>query len=135
MVFGCVETPAKLQFSRTSPWSMVSILDSLHRFSFQFLKMVVVLSKSITYCSRMEGSNHENWNSIIYRKEAVHRTGIERPFLAVKGFNTNLAQFLPPYHVVISNVRLCSFTCTISHVCGRASKTVLRARNLVYEKL
>ena len=47
-------------------------------------------------------------------------TEIERPFLATKGFNTNLVLFLPPYHVIISNAHVCSFTCTISHVHGRA---------------
>ena len=62
-------------------------------------------------------------------------TEIERPFLAAKGSNTNLVLFLPPYYVIISNVHVCSFTCTISCVHGRAPKTVLRARNLVYEKL
>ena len=79
----------------------------------------------------MEGSHHVNWNSIIYRKGIIHRTEIERPFLAGKGFNTNLVQFLLPYHVIISNVHVCSFACTISHLHGRAPKTVLRARNLV----
>ena len=39
-----------------------------------------------------------------------------RPSLAAKGFNTNLAQFLPPYHVIASNVHICYFTCTISDV-------------------
>ena len=61
-------------------------------------------------------------------------TKIERPFLAAKGFNTNLVHFLPPYHVIISNMHVCSFTCTISHVHRLAPKTVLRAQNLVYEK-
>ena len=36
----------------------------------------------------MEGSRHVNCNSIIYRKRTVHRTEIERLFLAAKGFNT-----------------------------------------------
>ena len=63
-------------------------------------------------------------------------TEIERLFLAAKGFNINLVHLLPLYHVIISNVHNCSFTCTISHVHGHAPKTtVLRARNLVYEKL
>ena len=42
---------------------------------------------------------------------------------------------LPLYHIIIDNMHVCSFMCTISHVHGRAPKTVLRARNLVYEKL
>ena len=62
-------------------------------------------------------------------------TEIERPFLAAQGFNTNLVQCLPPYFVIISNVHVCSFTCTISHVHTRAPKTVLHARNLLYEKI
>ena len=59
-------------------------------------------------------------------------TEIERLFLDAKGFNTNLVQFLP-YHVIISNVHVCPFTCTIFQIHGRATKTVLRARDLVYE--
>ena len=62
-------------------------------------------------------------------------TKIERPFLAAKGFNTNLVQCLPPYYVIISNVHICSLTCTILHVYRRAPKTVLHAQNLVYEKV
>ena len=38
MVFGSMETAAELKSSRTSSWSMVSILDSLYHFSFQFIK-------------------------------------------------------------------------------------------------
>ena len=71
----------------------------------------------------MEGSHQANLNSIICRKGTVLRTEIERPFLAAKNFNTNFVNFLPPYHGIISNVQ------------GRAPITVLRARNLVYEKL
>ena len=33
-------------------------------------------------------------------------TEIERPFLAAKVSNTNLVQFLPLYHVIISNVHI-----------------------------
>ena len=62
-------------------------------------------------------------------------TEIGRPLLAAKGFNNNLVQCLPPYYVIISNVHVCSFTCMISHVHRGAPKTVLRARNLVYEKV
>ena len=72
---------------------------------------------------------------MVYRKKAVHRTEIAGLFLAAKGFNTNLVHFLPLYHVIISNVHVCSLTGTISHVYGREPKTVLRARNLMYEKL
>ena len=43
-------------------------------------------------------------------------TEIVRPFLAAKTFNTHLAQCLPPYYVIISNMHVCCFTCTISHV-------------------
>ena len=63
----------------------------------------------------------------------MHRTEIERNFLAAKDFNTNFVQFLPPNHVLISNMYVCSFTCTISHVHGHARKTVLCTRNLVYK--
>ena len=87
------------------------------------------------YSTKMEGSHHVNWNSTIYRKGAVHRIEREKPLLAAKAFDTNLVQLLPPYHVIISNVQVCSFMCTISHVHGRAPKTVLRAQNLAYEKL
>ena len=67
---------------------------------------------------------------------AIPRTEIERLFSAAKGLNTNLAQFLPQYHVIISNMDVCSFTfCMISHVHVHAHKTILCAPNLVYEKL
>ena len=62
-------------------------------------------------------------------------TDIERSFLPAKGFNTNLVYFVRPYHVIISNMHVCSFMCTISHVLGRAPKMVLHAQNLVYQKL
>ena len=42
-----------------------------------------------------------NWKSLTYRKRVIHRTKIERPFLAGKGFNTNLVHFLLPYYVII----------------------------------
>ena len=38
MVFGSVLTVSELELSRTNLWSMVSILDSLDSFSFQFIK-------------------------------------------------------------------------------------------------
>ena len=80
----------------------------------------------------MEDSNYVNCNSIIYKKGAVHRTEIERPFSAATDFNTNLVHFLPPYHVIVSNVHVSSFTGMIFHVHGRAPETVLHARNLVH---
>ena len=69
-----------------------------------------------------------NLCSVIYREEEVHKGEIERLFLAGKCFNTNLVHF-------ISNMHVCSFTGMISQVRNRASKTVLRAQNLVYKKL
>ena len=64
----------------------------------------------------------------------MHRTEIERPFLAGKGFDASLVQFLLLDHIVISNVHVCSFTSTISLVHGRAPKTVLHERKiLIYE--
>ena len=71
----------------------------------------------------------------MYRKGAVSRTEIGRLFLAAKGFNANLVQFLLAYHVVISNVHVSSFMCTISQMHRCAPKMVLHAQNLVYEKL
>ena len=62
-------------------------------------------------------------------------TEIERPFLAAKDFNTNLIRFLPLYHVIISNMHVCSFTCMLSHTHICAPKMVLHAQNLVLEKL
>ena len=82
----------------------------------------------------MEGCQ-VNWNSIIYKKGAVDRTEIERSFLAAKGFNTNLVQFLPLHHVIISNVHVYSFMGTIFHIHVQAPKMVLHAWNLVSEKL
>ena len=73
--------------------------------------------------AKMECSQHVNWNSIIYRKISIHRTEIKRPFLVPKAFNTNLVQFLLPYHVIISNV----------HGCAR--KMVLHAWNIIQEKV
>ena len=70
-------------------------------------------------------------------KGAELRTGRERPFLATKGFNTNLVQFLHLYYVIISNVHICCFTCTISYNFVHAQappKTVLSAWNLAYKK-
>ena len=83
----------------------------------------------------MEGGQHVNWNSIVYRKGAIHRTEIDRLFLAAKGFNTNLVHFLPLYHDIISNAHICSFMDMISHMHRRTPKTVLCAQNLVHKKL
>ena len=47
-----------------------------------------------------------------------------RLFLDAKGFNTDLVHLLPSY-VIVSNVHVCSLPGTISHVHGRAPKTVL----------
>ena len=37
----------------------------------------------------------------------------------------NLGQFLSLHHVIISNMHICSFMCTISHMHKRAPKMVL----------
>ena len=58
-------------------------------------------------------------------------TEIEMPFLAAQGFNTNLVQCLPPYFIIISNMHVCFFTCTISHTHMHAPKMVLHAQNLL----
>ena len=83
----------------------------------------------------MEASHQVNWNSIIYREEEVHRTKTQGPFLDAKGFSTNLLPFIPPYHVIISDAHVFSFTGTISHVHGCAPKMYLRERNLMHEQL
>ena len=51
--------------------------------------------------------------------------------LAVMGFNTNLVQILLLYHVILSNIHICSFMPMILQVEGRAPKTILHAQNLV----
>ena len=80
----------------------------------------------------MEGRHHANWSSVIYREGAVNRTETETPFLPGKDFNTNLIHFLPPHHVIISNMHcVCFLTSTISYVHGSAPKMVLHAQNLV----
>ena len=96
-------------YIHTRSWSMVSILDSLHHFSFQFIKND---STAMWIRSRNVRELRVIWNCIIYRKGAIYMTKIERPFLAAKGFNTNLVQCLPPFYVISSNVHVCSFTCT-----------------------
>ena len=65
----------------------------------------------------------------------MQMTEIEKLFLAAKGFNNNLVQCLPLYYVIISNVHVCSFMSTISHVHRHTPKTVSRAQNLVCEKV
>ena len=62
-------------------------------------------------------------------------TEIESLLLAAKSFNSNLVHFLPPYYVINKNVHVCSFIGTISHLHGRAPKTVLHEWNIVNEKL
>ena len=90
---------------------MVIILDSLHRFSFQFIK----------------NDSAAIWIDCVVYKEQ-YTTEIERLFLAANSFNTNLVKCLPPHYVIISNVHICSFMCMISHV----HRCV---QNLVYEKI
>ena len=117
-------TTAELKFSRTCSWSMASISDSLRRFSFQFIKHG---SAALSISCVVYKNGGYNLCSIIQREEEAHRV-----FLAGKGFNTNLVYFLPPSHVIISNVHICSFTGTTSLVHKHASKMVLHARNLMY---
>ena len=83
----------------------------------------------------MERGQSSNWYIIIYRKEVIHMTEIERLFLAAQSFNTNLVQCLPPYFVIISNMHVCCFMCTISHVHMHAPKMVLHTQNLLYKKI
>ena len=52
---------------------------------------------------------------MVQKRNNVQGTKREGPFLAAKGFNINLVQFLLLYHVIISNVQFCSFTCTDKH--------------------
>ena len=132
MLFGRVIAAAEQRFSRTSTCSVYQICYTASHFSLS--KMVALLCKQIAKCERMEWSHHVNWNSIIYRKGAIHRTEKERPIIAAKGFNNNLVHSLPPYHVIISSLPVYYFTGTISNVHGRAPKTALLARNLVYKK-
>ena len=94
--------------------------------------MIALLCEWIVLVYKNWGSHHVNWNNIIYRKGAIHMTW---PFLAAKGFNTNLVQCLPLFYVIISNMHVCSFICIISHVHRHASKTVLCTQNLVSEKI
>ena len=52
---------------------------------------------------------------MVQERNNVQGTKRERPFLAARGFNINLVQFLLLYHVIISNVQFCSFMCTDEH--------------------
>ena len=109
----------------------------------------MLLCKKIVYCTWIEGSHHVNWNSIICRKRAVHTTEIERPFWAANGFNINLVQFLPLYHINIScacllfyvhhfpRAGMCTlsrFVCTKSHVRKIINYEGLTRRNNFYSK-
>ena len=58
-------------------------------------------------------------------------TETERPFLATKDFNTNLAQCLLPYYVIISNLHVYSFMCMISHVHRRAPNSFAHMKSCV----
>ena len=75
------------------------------------------------------------FDCVIYKKRVIHRTEIKRLFLTAKGFNTNLVQFLTPYHVII-NMHVCSFRRMISNVPEHAPKMILHARKIIiYEGL
>ena len=52
-----------------------------------------------------------------------------RKFIVLKSFNINLVQFILWYHVIFSDVNICSFICIISHVHRCAPKTVLHTQN------
>ena len=91
----------------------------------------------------MEGCHHVNCYIIICRKGAMHRTEIEKPFLvakAAKGFNTNLVHFLLLYHVISSNVHVCSYgydfprvrTCTLNGFAWTKSRV---RKIIIYEGL
>ena len=71
------------------------------------------------YVNKLRGvqvvSHHGDQSSCKLKQQNLYRKGV----LAAKGFDINLVQF----------------TCTISYVHGRAPKTVLRARNFVYEQI
>ena len=83
----------------------------------------------------MKSNPQVNWNNIIYRNGATHRTEIKRPLSAAKGFDTNLVQFLPLYHVIIRNINICFVISTIFYVHRHGTKMVFHAQNLVHAKL
>ena len=118
------------------------------------MQLPVIVSKGSIVIVQLCESLHHHWSSSIchgFRANGYVELEIGLFFFSpwdflwvvliisliiiTKVFNTNLVHFLPPYHVNISNVNACSFTCTFSYVHGRAPKKVFRARNLVYEKL
>ena len=70
----------------------------------------------------------------------MHRTEIERAFLAAKNFNTNLEKLLTLYYVIISNVHVCFYvhnfprarTCTENDfACAKSSAQKI----MIYEDL
>ena len=134
MVFSSVLAAAEQQFSRTNLWSMVSIVDSLHCFLFQFIKNGSAAMQIDCVVYTNEGQSPCVLKNIFCRKGATHRTEIERLFLATRSFNTKLVQFLLPY-VIFSNVHMYFCMGNIFHMHGCAPKTVLCAQNLVYRKL
>ena len=52
-------------------------------------------------------------------------------FLAAKGFNTNLVQFLLLYHVIVSNMHVYSFVCTDVHVKWFYAHKLLCTKNYI----
>ena len=58
----------------------------------------------------------------------------EGPILTAKGLNTTFVQFLPPNHVIVSNVYICSFTYTISQCVRRCTRSRVR-KIVIYEDL
>ena len=60
----------------------------------------------------------------LQERSNIYTWPIERPFLAAQSFNTNLVQCLPPYFVIIINMHVCSFMCTISHNFPKLQTTV-----------
>ena len=63
-------------------------------------------------CTRIDSTCHVNWNSIIYRKGAVHATKIDLSILAAKRFNPNLVHFLLLNHYYYMSLLL--VTCMLS---------------------
>ena len=88
----------------------------------------------------MESSHHVNKNSTFYRKAAVHRTEIERLFLAGNCFITNLV-----HYYLLRRIMLLSVTCTSSltrprfptytnvHLNGIA-RTISRVRKIIIDE-
>ena len=132
-----------MQFSGTSLWSLVSILDLLNRFSFQFIKKgsAAMLVDHVVY--KNGGQSSCKLKQQIYRKGAIQRTETERPFLAGKVFNNNLVQFpklLSPYHVIVSNVDIYSLyalfpKCTDVHLKRFCVHEISARKIIIYEGL